>query len=50
MTEAARLYGQRADLILCDTQEAALRGPMPCSSAQSGNSSGHRISTCFARP
>jgi UDPglucose 6-dehydrogenase len=26
MTEAARLYGQRADLILCDTQEAALQG------------------------
>ncbi|KDV05025.1 UDP-glucose 6-dehydrogenase [Aeromonas sp. HZM] len=26
MTEAARLYGQRADLILCDTQEAALKG------------------------
>lgn len=26
MTEAARLYGQRADLTLCDTQEAALQG------------------------
>ena len=26
MTEAARLYGQRADLTLCDTQEAAIQG------------------------
>ena len=26
MTEAARLYSQRADLLLCDTQEAALQG------------------------
>lgn len=26
MTEATRLYGQRADLTLCDTQETALQG------------------------